>query len=109
MNRKELIPTNIRISKKKNLLHTRIVSTFMLGFEHELTYERHDRLIGGDIIITLDGREELIRESMFSLALGSFQKHFNVEGETIGHIKILGIGLGLLVKVSVNGVNVMEA
>jgi hypothetical protein len=46
---------------------------------------------------------------MFSLGLGSFQKHFNIEGETIGHIKILGIGLGLLVRVSVNGVNILEA
>lgn len=46
MNLKELIPTNIRINKKKNLMHTRIVSTFMLGFEHDLTDERHDRIIG---------------------------------------------------------------
>jgi hypothetical protein len=109
MDPKELTPTNIRINKKKNLMHTRIVSTFMLGFEHELTYERQDRFIGGDIIITLDGREELVRESMFSLGLGSFQKHFNIEGESIGHVKILGIGLGLLVKVSVNGVSILEA
>lgn len=105
---KDLTPTNIRMDKKQSLKHTRIVSKFMLGFEHEMGYERNERVFSGELVITLDGRE-LIRESLLSVALGNYRRHFDIEGETIGLIKITGLGVALLVKVSINGVDVLKA
>jgi len=108
MNSKDLIPTNIIVNKKQGLKHTRAVSKFMLGFEHEIAYERNERVFSGVLVITLDGREELVRESLLSLIVGNYTKHFSIEKEPIGLIKITGIGVGLLVKVFINGVEVLN-
>ena len=106
MSSKSLTPTNIRVDRKQSLTHTRIVSTFTLGFEHEITYERHDRVIGGDIIIKLDG-QELVRDTLYSLAIGDYKKHFDIEGEPIGLIRITGFGI-FFVRVYINGVPVFR-
>ncbi len=108
MNSDDLYPTKICLTKKqKGLTRTLISVTFKLGFSHTLEYERHDRGVGGDLIIRLDG-EELMREGLISSVFGRTLMQFNIEGQPIGLITIQGAVVGLFVSVKVNGVEVLS-
>jgi hypothetical protein len=100
------VPEDVRIEKHQTFNHTRVVANFELGFGHKLIYERSDRGFGGDVSITLDG-EDLVRDSLSKLALGSHTYSFLVENEP-GEIRIHGVGILMWVKVSVNGIDVLK-
>jgi hypothetical protein len=100
-------PTSIVENRSKSWLHTRIQVTFNLGFEHEVIYERNDRILGGDVSVLLDGKE-IFREGIFKLAVGRNVKKFGIEGQSIGEIRITGMGVGLSCSVLVGGVRVLR-
>jgi hypothetical protein len=88
------------------LLRGRIVSTFELGFEHEIVCNYHSTFpTGVELEIVLDGKKELFRDRVH---LGNtYKARFSIEGEKIGKVKIMHVGVVLIV-VKINGVAVME-
>jgi hypothetical protein len=55
----------------------------------------------------LDGKE-VIREGIWSIAIGNYKRSFEIEYEPVGQVEILGLALGFFVKVLIKGVVIFE-
>lgn len=99
-------PKRIHQTGSMKLLRGRIVSTFELGFEHEIVCNYHSTFpTGVELEIVLDGKKELFRDRVH---LGNtYKARFSIEGEKIGKVKIVHVGF-VLITVKINGVAVMQ-
>lgn len=102
----DVTPRNIEVNRHSDHKVTRVVSSFLLGFKHQIKYERWGNF-AGEVYIELDGKE-IFRESLISTSFGKINKTFVIEGMPIGQIRITGLGLVMSVKVLISGVDVLS-
>ena len=99
-------PKRIRQTGGKKLIRGRLVSTFELGFEHEIVCNYHSTFPTGlELELVLDGKKEIFRERVH--VGNTYKARFSIEGEKIGKVKVVHFG-AVSVVVKINGVVVLS-
>jgi hypothetical protein len=99
-------PRNIKINKNRGPFHTQLTANFEMEYCHEITYERSERVVGGDIRLSVDGRE-IFNKRLYEIFLGSTTHRFEIEGAT-AVLSIIGFGVGFSVKCRIGNIDVFK-